>query len=427
MTDLLTVLPEFDAKQYTHILRSLERAQISVADVITLGAVDVAKRAQVPLGEVRRLTDSVLDGLRAGFSGSNRRSCDGSHLMRTRAVVSTLDDTLDGLLNGGVPTGHITELVGESAAGKTQLLLTLLLSAQLPAPHGLQKGALYVSTEAPLQTTRLAQILKAHPKLEVLEAQRRPALNRIQSTHIHDLEAQDHILRFQVPVVIRRHDIGLLVIDSIAANYRPEFDKGKARKSAAESFARRNKQVAQLGALLRAIAQEHNVAVVVGNQVADRFTTTIEPTSQGATATPKTQGSRPGSPSHTLISQGSLLSQHQPSSDPSGMPAFLTTDDPLALDHQQCFFTGWGDDPCMTNLKTPSLGITWTNQLSTRIALLKQPVTASDGSVLSWKRTFKVVFSAWTGSGAAEFKITESGVRAVQESIHSEAQTSNGV
>lgn len=113
MTDLLTVLPEFDAKQYTHILRSLERAQISVADVLTLGAVDVAKRAQVPLGEVRRLTDSVLDGLRAGYSGPNCRSCDGSHLMRTRAVVSTLDDTLDGLLNGGVPTGHITELVGE--------------------------------------------------------------------------------------------------------------------------------------------------------------------------------------------------------------------------------------------------------------------------------------------------------------------------
>ncbi|KXL42705.1 MAG: hypothetical protein FE78DRAFT_126049, partial [Acidomyces sp. 'richmondensis'] len=413
MTNLLTVLPDFDAKQYTHILPSLEKAQISIADLLTLDAVDVAKRAQVPSGEVRRLTDNVIDSLRAGTNGSSHRSCDGNHLINSGEVVSTLDDTLDGLLNGGIATGHVTELVGESAAGKTQVLLTLLLSAQLSAPYGLSKGALYVSTEAPLQTTRLSQILRGHPKLKSVGAQGRPSLNRIQSTHIHDLEAQDHILRFQVPVIIKRHDIGLLVIDSIAANYRSEFDKGNARKSAAASISRRSKQVAQLGALLRAIAQEHNVAVVVSNQVADRFTTMIEPASQGAISTPKMQSSRPDTPSHGCMSQSSLLSQHLPLSNPSDTLAFLTTDDPLALDHQQCFFTGWGDDSHVTNLKTPTLGITWTNQLSTRIALLKYPITGTDGSVLSWKRTFKVVFSAWCRTGTAGFEITEGGVSAV--------------
>ena len=36
----------------------------------------------------------------------------------------------------------------------------------------------------------------------------------------------------------------------------------------------------------------------------------------------------------------------------------LSTLDPLSLEHQQCFFTGWGDRSDATNnLKTPSLGL----------------------------------------------------------------------
>lgn len=59
MTNLLTLLPEFDIKPFTHILPSLERALISTADLLTLDAVDVAKRAQVPPGEVRKLNVSA--------------------------------------------------------------------------------------------------------------------------------------------------------------------------------------------------------------------------------------------------------------------------------------------------------------------------------------------------------------------------------
>lgn len=302
--------------------------------------------------------------------------------------------------------------------------MTLLLSVQLTEPDGLDKSALYISTEAPLQTTRLAQILKAHPKLSALPANQRPSLGRIQSTHVHDLEAQDHILRYQVPVVIKRNNIGLLVIDSMAANYRPEFDKGKAGNSAAHSFAKRSNQVAQLGALLRDIARTHNVAIVVANQVADRFLP-IEPSSQQQVLPPSqhTQRSRPGSPPRSTTSGRSVqqISQHV-SSGSSGEtpPALLTTDDPLAFDHQQRFFTGWGDEPSL-NLKTPSLGLTWTNQLAARIALLKEPVlegrtaVGDEVSISSWRRTFKVVFSAWCAESKTAFEIFGGGVRAVVE------------
>ena len=271
-----------------------------------------------------------------------------------------------------------------------------------------------------MQTSRLAQILENHPKLASLATDERPSLARVQSAHIHDLEAQDHILRYQVPVVIKRHNVGLLVIDSIAANYRAESDRGKARGSAAESFVKRSNQIMQLGALLREIAETHNVAVVVANQVADRFTHADNAASQMPTSQ-QTQKSRPVSPPRSLATIPSTA-PHAPSTDISPAPPSLSTDDPLALDHQQLFFTGWGDDPHITNLKTPSLGLAWTNQLATRIALLKAPVyeakqyaPGEEPNVVGWKRTFRVVFSDWCPESSTGFEIMKGGVRAVVE------------
>lgn len=43
---------------------------------------------------------------------------------------------LDELLRGGLPVGGVTELSGESGAGKTQLALQLCLSVQYPTQHG---------------------------------------------------------------------------------------------------------------------------------------------------------------------------------------------------------------------------------------------------------------------------------------------------
>ncbi|KAK5107570.1 hypothetical protein LTR62_001013 [Meristemomyces frigidus] len=428
MTNLLTVLPNFDTQPYSHILPSLERAGIAAADLLTLDAFDVAKRAQVPPNGVKKLATALLEGLQATLTaeaqvtgeedGGNPTVNDGVDQPDLRTdTISTLDSGLDAALYGGIAVGELTEFVGESATGKTQFLLTLLLAVQLQ-PRRQGKSALYISTEAPLQTSRLAQILETHPKLLELPPDQRPTLNRVQSTHVHDLEAQDHILRYQVPVAIERHDIGLLIVDSIAANYRPEFDKGKVRRTAAESFVKRANQVTQLGYLLRDIARTRGIAVVVANQVSDRFMNEVPsqvPVSQ------QTQRSRPASPPRTAVH--GTMTQHSPSTISSTPRVILTTDDPLSLDHQQRFFTGWGDDPHITNLKTPSLGLAWTNQLSTRIALLKEPVydvkTQQAGEELNisgWRRTLKVVFSSRCEGGGREFEIVSNGVRAVEKS-----------
>lgn len=70
--------------------------------------------------------------------------------------------TAHSLLHGGIPGGSLTELVGESTVGKTQLCLQLLLTAQLPeSAGGLGGRSLYIHTEGPAPLARLAALAAA--------------------------------------------------------------------------------------------------------------------------------------------------------------------------------------------------------------------------------------------------------------------------
>lgn len=124
MTNLLTVLPEFDVRLYSHILPSLEKALVSTADLLTLDALDVAKRAQVPPGEVKKLADALLEGLHSDVAGSISLQRNGATNVGSEVrpgdpgvggpdAISTLDDHIDRSLGGGIRPGYLTEVVGE--------------------------------------------------------------------------------------------------------------------------------------------------------------------------------------------------------------------------------------------------------------------------------------------------------------------------
>jgi len=338
-----------------------------------------------------------------------------------------------------------------SGAGKTQFLLTLLLSAQLPYPHGLSSNVLYISTESALPTTRLAQLLRTHPVL--ISADPRPTLDSIISIVTPDLESQDHILRFQVPVAIRRHGIRLIILDSVAANYRAEFERpGTGRavgQNSAANMAQRSSELVKLGQLLRDICREENIAIVVANQVADRF-------SAGGGSSPgliRAIQSSPiahrdgGIPSSSIMP---LMSSMPATAEASESASFLaSTPDSMSLDHQQRWFTGWGDDPSPSHLaakslKTPSLGLIWTTQIACRIALIKRPVYGPGrmadeenerGEPVStkWRRWMKVVFAPHakpSGPGledAVEYEIKGEGVRSVKDKGHNSLDDPNVV
>ena len=299
-----------------------------------------------------------------------------------------------------------------SGAGKTQLLLTLLLSAQLPPPNGLSRPTLYISTEYPLPTNRLAQILRNHPL--IASHPRPPSLNRILTLNTPDLESQDHILTYQLPVALARHNVGLVIIDSIAANYRAE----PSSANTPFALATRSAQLVRLGALLRSLSRRHNCAIVVANQVADRFP--------------------PVSTTYRfflMLCSGNSFSSSPASTATSSAPPPSV----LSLDHQQRFFTGWGAEPSTQShdLKTPSLGLVWANLIACRIALVKggdyssthvekgdvavegvEGVEGVEWKSKSWRRWMRIVFAPWVqGTGerekGVEFEVWNGGVRAV--------------
>lgn len=125
MTDLLHVLADFPTASYTHLLPSLDKAHITTSDLLTLDAVDVAKRAQLPPAEVAKLAEAVLQALQADLDAPNIKAPsttrhEDENASRSRPLglrewqtISTLDDTLDAALGGGIPTGYMTEITGE--------------------------------------------------------------------------------------------------------------------------------------------------------------------------------------------------------------------------------------------------------------------------------------------------------------------------
>lgn len=120
MTDLLSVLPDLPVNAFSNVLPSLEKNHITTADLLSLDAVDVAKRAQLPLREVRRLVDAVLAALHAQYAAGPEVSVASSHLLKSGCelvdqwrTISTLDDTLDEALGGGIPTSQLVEITGE--------------------------------------------------------------------------------------------------------------------------------------------------------------------------------------------------------------------------------------------------------------------------------------------------------------------------
>lgn len=276
----------------------------------------------------------------------------------------------------------------------------------------------YVSTEGTLNTRRLAQILESHPYYQAIEATLRPSLDSVYTIDAHNLEIQEHIIQYQLPVVVAQIKPGLLVMDSVAANYRAEYSS-----TSKKALADRAVELVRLGKTLKNLAQEHDVAVVVTNQVSDRFDNP-QPTPN------RLQSSSPAP----------TWSQLKPVSRPTA-----PQDEFISLDYQQRFFTGWGDEApgVLDLLKSPVLGLTWTNQVSARIVLkiisagrnAGQPRQRSDSD--SWsghkrRRYMSVVFAPWVEPSLepTEYDISMHGITSVPQKkegrfIGGEAQLSS--
>ncbi|KAE9372149.1 hypothetical protein N431DRAFT_237417 [Stipitochalara longipes BDJ] len=204
-------------------------------------------------------------------------------------------------------------------------------------------------------------------------------------------------------------------------------------------MAQRSSELVKLGQLLRDLARDENCAIVVANQVADRFSGGgASPVLNRATqSSPLARRSAGNIPDSSMGGPVSSLAAKDVGNEDNATLAFKSTLDPMSLDHQQRWFTGWGDDPhpshlTIKNMKTPSLGLIWTTQIACRVALIKRPVYGpgivadeenerGEPVLRKWRRWMKVVFAPHVApsgpglEGAVEFEIKGEGMSAVKK------------
>uniref|UniRef100_A0A7S4EQW2 RecA family profile 1 domain-containing protein n=1 Tax=Pseudo-nitzschia australis TaxID=44445 RepID=A0A7S4EQW2_9STRA len=202
--------------------------------------------------------------------------------------------SLDRILCGGVRLATVTELVGRSGIGKTQLAFQLCVTAAK-----FNQGAIYIDTEKKLSLERLGEMSEQRRmsgnnyenKDEDAMGTFKPAQFVLNNLTLHQPGTSDELLEvldaLEYEILIRNQNAGqaflksrtsvgnntnsvnnavrgkypvrLLILDSIAAPMRRDFGTDSAPQRAAAIF--------QCAQKLKRLADQLHLAVVVINQV----------------------------------------------------------------------------------------------------------------------------------------------------------------
>ncbi|KAJ7172726.1 Rad51B protein [Mycena filopes] len=215
------------------------------------------------------LRGQVLSSLLYARTTSQQIRSLGDAVDEQSQICSTGDTYLDAALGGGLRTGMVWEVFGQSAAGKTQMALQLSLLVQIPPTlGGLSGSACYITISSKLPTSRLLQIVETHPLLskEICGLQ---YINTIKCPTIPILL---HVLSTILPELITKQatdydakPVKLVVIDALAELFHADD------KTTTSTLVDRSHSIVEISTLLHELASSHNLAIVVLNEVSDVF------------------------------------------------------------------------------------------------------------------------------------------------------------
>ncbi len=185
---------------------------------------------------------------------------DGMEFDKRRAEVTyitTGSKSLNDLFGGkGIESRAITECYGAFGSGKTQLGLTLAVNVQMPKEQGGCAGkAVFIDTEGTFRPDRIRQIA------EGIGANPEKVLKNILVARAFNSDHQILLLDKITELIKEQQEpIKLVIIDSLTAHFRAEFS---GRGQLADRQQKLNKYLHHLMKL----AEQHNVAIYVTNQV----------------------------------------------------------------------------------------------------------------------------------------------------------------
>ncbi|KAH9951383.1 P-loop containing nucleoside triphosphate hydrolase protein [Amylocystis lapponica] len=375
----LTSITTLSAHQRTALKQG---SILTVADLLLSTPAVISKKCKLPPDEVQRVIGLVCRQL--------------AHQPRTLEDVAkegdekftTGDPQLDSALGGGIRPGMLWEVVGESAAGKTQLALQLSLMVQLPRRlGGLAGSACIITTTSTLPTSRIMEMSRAHPLLS-------PSLCGLAG--IHTMKAPEisillHVLSSILPALLDDRasrpgskPVKLLVIDTLTELFHSE------NTVSSDTLMRRSKALIELSSLLHFIANKYHIAVVVLNEVIATFD--------------RVNGADSGEPDEVLY-------------------------------HDQARLFGRANSIPGEDRREASLGLTWANQVNTRIMLsrtertrfvddvddratkrrkLEGDVQCVDPRMMRIRR-LSVIFSPLVAPSSLDYVVTDEGISTIPE------------
>ncbi|XP_006832385.1 PREDICTED: DNA repair protein RAD51 homolog 4 isoform X1 [Chrysochloris asiatica] len=235
----------------------------TVVDLVSADLEEVAQKCGLSykaLVAVRRV-------LLAQFSAFPFNGADLYEELKTStAILSTGIGSLDKLLDAGLYTGEVTELVGSPGSGKTQICLCMAANVAL----SLQQNILYIDSSGGLTASRLLQLLQARTQDEEEQA---AALQRIQVVRAFDIFQMLHVLQdlrgTGSQQVISSGTLKMVLVDSVTAVVSPLLG---VQQGEGLAF------MMQLARELKTVARDLGVAVVVTNHVTrDRDSGKLKP------------------------------------------------------------------------------------------------------------------------------------------------------
>nr|XP_027776855.1 DNA repair protein RAD51 homolog 4 isoform X2 [Marmota flaviventris] len=222
--------------------------------VVDLAAADLEEVAQ-KCGLSYKALVALRRVLLAQFSAFPSNGAGLYEEMKTStAILSTGIGSLDKLLDAGLYTGEVTEIVGGPGSGKTQVCLCVAANVA----HGLQQNVLYIDSNGGLTASRLLQLLQ--PRTQDEDEQAR-ALQRV--VHAFDIFQMLDVLqdlRGTVTQQVRCSSgtVKVVIVDSVTAVVSPLLG-GQQRDGLALMM--------QLARELKTLARELSMAVVVTNHM----------------------------------------------------------------------------------------------------------------------------------------------------------------
>ncbi len=234
-------------------IEKLEAAGIyDLMGLAVLGPKELSEMAGLGEAVARKSIQSARKMMDLGFQDGLEFAEKREEIIR----ITTGSKELDNLLGGrGVETKAITEAFGAYGSGKTQLGLSLAVNVQLPIERGGAEGkAVYIDTEGTFRPERIEQIAEGkgvNPK------------NVLKNILVARAFNSDHqiLLIDKVSELIKNGEpVRIVIVDSLTAHFRAEF-------SGRGQLADRQQKLNRYLHNLMKIAEQHNLAVYVTNQV----------------------------------------------------------------------------------------------------------------------------------------------------------------